>query len=344
MSRKLLPALAVFALLMQLTAVEAQTINEIRLNITSSGLVFVTESIGFMNNETHATLLLPVYRNLEVSSSGVILPYLNRSVDGGVEVEMDLDSLPQGLNLRNVSIRYETQFLTSKNGSMWSLSLATETTPRKTIVKLYLPTNSTILSMQPRDMFFSVDRDSLWLYPQDQYFNFTIEYMHAGEPVTPVPGGEPGVDLAWILAPSAAVLAFAAAVFYYFRKRVSSRIVGEIEVDKKVVSGEEPVHEVEAVKKSRGVERVEFEFRTDRNLPTVKSSVLNVLDEEEKNILSLVREHGPDDVTQAFIYKTTRMPKSSLSEIIKRLEKRNVIECHRKGRVNWISLKRWILE
>lgn len=339
---RLLIALAVFSVFIQLSS--AQIINEIKLNVSGSGLVFVTGDFNLLGNETAVDLSLPIYSNLEISSSGIVIPYTNKSFDGGVRVELDLRNLPSGVRMRDVALRYETQHLTSKNGSIWSVSFATKATPRKTIIKLYLPKNSTILSLSPKDVFFSVDRDSLWLYPQENEFNFTCDYEYAGGPAPPVAEGE-GSNL---LLTSAFVLivlaAIAASLYYLLRRRASSKVVGKLEMEREVVSsGEQLVGSGEA-KKTGGVGDIEFEFKTESTTPKVKSTVFNVLDDDEKNIISFIQEHGPEDVTQAFIYKTTRVPKSSLSEVIKRLEKRNVLECRREGRVNWIRLKKWVLE
>jgi len=75
----------------------------------------------------------------------------------------------------------------------------------------------------------------------------------------------------------------------------------------------------------------------------VKESILNVLDESEKAVVELLI-NSEDEITQAFIYKSTGIPKSSLSDTIKRLEKRNIIERKKEGRTNWLKLKEWVFE
>lgn len=76
---------------------------------------------------------------------------------------------------------------------------------------------------------------------------------------------------------------------------------------------------------------------------TVKESILNVLDESEKTVVDLLVK-AEDEITQAYVYKSTGMPKSSLSDTIKRLEKRNIIERKKEGRTNWLKLKEWVFE
>ncbi|MFH1125982.1 MAG: MarR family transcriptional regulator [Candidatus Altiarchaeota archaeon] len=341
--REILIALVVFLALMPLCS--AQIIGEINLNVSGSGVVFVSEDFSVLENETYVDFTLPPYSNLEVSSLGVNVPYTIKNVDTGFRVDLDFSNLHSGTKLIDVLMMYETQHLTSKNGSVWSISFSTKTTPRKTLIKLFLPKNSTILSLQPRNVFFSsIDKDVLWLYPQESEFNFTLNYEYTGGPVVVVPEGEDNsvLILAFVLLLSAAFIVLA---YYLIKKRVSSRVVGKLEMEKEVVSsGEQVTLPEEAAKKASDIGGIEFEFKTEKSTPKIKSTVFNVLDEDERGILSLIQDHGPEDITQAFIYKTTRMPKSSLSEIVKRLEKRNVIECRREGRVNWIKLKKWVLE
>ncbi|MFZ2456719.1 MAG: hypothetical protein WAX07_09610 [Candidatus Altiarchaeia archaeon] len=75
----------------------------------------------------------------------------------------------------------------------------------------------------------------------------------------------------------------------------------------------------------------------------LKESILNVLDESERSVVELLLK-AEDEITQAFVYKSTGMPKSSLSDTIKRLEKRNIIERKKEGRTNWLKLKEWVFE
>jgi LPXTG-motif cell wall-anchored protein len=76
---------------------------------------------------------------------------------------------------------------------------------------------------------------------------------------------------------------------------------------------------------------------------TIKESILNVLDESEKSVVNLLI-NAEDEITQAYVYKSTGMPKSSLSDTIKRLEKRNIIKRKKEGRTNWLKLQDWVLD
>lgn len=339
--------LVVLTILAQARCASAFMINDIQLNVSGSGQVWVTEDITVYGNETTLELLLPAYSNIEFISAGAVIPYYSKNVDSGMSVSLNLPNLPAGAKQRDVSVIYETPHLTTKNGSIWSISFSTEATPRKTILKLYLPKNSTILlpSLKPRDILFSVDRDSLWLYPQEVDFNFTCDYEYSGGPTVISPDVPDDGRLRLIASVLFAALLISAALLYYLlRSRTSPKVVGKVEVDDESVQAGESLSAAGDMKKTTEVGGIEFEFKTENSIPKIKETVLNILNEEEKNIIVFIQEKWPEDITQALIYKTIRMPKSSLSEVIKRLERRNVIECRREGRLNWIKLKKWILE
>jgi len=342
-SRNLLALVAVACAFLQAAVACAETVDVVDLSISSSGLVVVNQEFTISSNDKKFNMLLPPDRKLNISSSGVPVHYENKSLDDMTMISLNPANLLAGSNAKSLSLDYETQYITSKNGSVWSISFSTKTTPRKTIVKVHLPKNSTIISLLPRDVLFSIVQDSLWLYPQGDEFNFTCNYEHVGNLQIPIVDN--GSNSTYIMALAAIVITCLALLAYYiYRRRSTSKVVGKVELNKDIIGSSESAVEGSDSKKLGEVGGVEFEFKTDKTPLRIKSTVLNVLDDAERGIVAFIQQHGPDDVTQAFIYKTTRMPKSSLSELIKRLEKRNVVECRKEGRVNWIKLKKWVLE
>jgi uncharacterized membrane protein len=113
---------------------------------------------------------------------------------------------------------------------------------------------------------------------------------------------------------------------------VSHDVTGDPDADDYVT---EEIHENRVIDVSVG--------KTASGKRTVKESILNVLDESEKSVVDLLIK-AEDEITQAYVYKCTGMPKSSLSDTIKRLEKRNIIERKKEGRTNWLKLKEWVFE
>jgi uncharacterized membrane protein len=109
------------------------------------------------------------------------------------------------------------------------------------------------------------------------------------------------------------------------------------------------VEEVKSAKTNGSEDKEEF---VDAPIPPkkavkgprrIKESVRNVLDETELKVIDMLLKFE-DEITQAYIYKTTGIPKSSLSDTIKRLEKRNIIDRRKDGRINWIKIKDWVFD
>jgi uncharacterized membrane protein len=76
----------------------------------------------------------------------------------------------------------------------------------------------------------------------------------------------------------------------------------------------------------------------------INSSVMKMLDTAEKEVIKMLEASPEEEITQAYIYKTLEIPKSSLSDTIKRLEQRDLIEKKKEGRINWIKLKKWVFK
>ena len=70
---------------------------------------------------------------------------------------------------------------------------------------------------------------------------------------------------------------------------------------------------------------------------------MKMLDTNERRVVDMLLD-SDTEITQAYVYKTTGIPKASLSDIMRRLEQRNIIKRRREGRVNWITLRKWIFK
>ncbi len=100
------------------------------------------------------------------------------------------------------------------------------------------------------------------------------------------------------------------------------------------------VYIISRITPRKNVAKREFEEQREHK---VKDSIKNMLDENERKIVEIL-EDSNDEITQAYIYKSTGIPKSSLSEIMNRLERRNIIERRKDGRIKWIKLKEWVFK
>ena len=75
----------------------------------------------------------------------------------------------------------------------------------------------------------------------------------------------------------------------------------------------------------------------------VNPSIIGLLDENEGAVVDLLQSMD-DEITQAYIRKTTKIPGSTLSKVMLRLEKRNIIERREEGKTKWVKLKEWVFE
>lgn len=73
----------------------------------------------------------------------------------------------------------------------------------------------------------------------------------------------------------------------------------------------------------------------------INPSIMKLMDENEKKIINILKD---GETTQANIYKITQIPKATLSDLMRKLEERNLIERRAEGRVKWVKLKDWVFE
>jgi len=285
-------------------------INYITLLVHENGFVDVEEELEV--NNTIASIFTP--RNtldlLIKDSKGNKLQY--ESISGNDKQLITFYLLSPDERL--IRLRYRTLDLTSKNASTWTLKFSTSSVPRHTIIKIEFPPGSDVISLRPRDILRYPQNltSPLWLYPQVKDFGFECDY----ETGPSIPGGDDTQLYAIAGIGIMVVVIFLSLYILGMRKgrKKDEKISGEVK--------EEKDKEEEKVSK-------------------IKPSVLNVLEENERRVVKVLQD-SDDEITQAYIYKTTGIPKATLSDLMKRLEKRNVIERRRDGRINWIKLKEWV--
>ncbi len=74
----------------------------------------------------------------------------------------------------------------------------------------------------------------------------------------------------------------------------------------------------------------------------INPSIMKLMDKNETRIMEILLETG--ETTQANIYKITQIPKATLSDLMRKLENRNLIERRAEGRVKWVKIKDWVFE
>jgi len=291
----------------EISAKGVREVQRIILKVDASGVVTIEKLILVNASEVEVPMLLK-FNMLKVhSSDGTPIKFsiIRRNHTPYVKFTAEKGSV--------VRLSYISNHIVSKNGSVWKIHFTDLTTPQITIVELHLPKGSKIMFKSP-EVLFSTIEDGFYFYPQFKRFSFEVEYVTPFAP-TPKPIEESylylAISLLFLL-----ILVFSIHI-YFIKKR----------------GKEEKKRDEAKITKPRDVKRKR----------KVKESILQVLDENERKIVKIL-ESREEEVTQAFIYKTTGIPKATLSEIMSRLEKRNIIERVRAGRVKWVKLKDWVFK
>ncbi len=340
---------SLITLLLLATQASADTISDINVEVSGDGYSTVVERVIVEGEVDYSIVKIPDHAaDLNVADDTGNLTYEAAEIDGFKAVKISLRERLQPKTTKAVTLTYGTHYYTAKNAELWSFQMATAATPRKTVIRVKLPEGSKLESLKPESVLRTYVEDGFWVYPQESNYNFTASYQYNGvkSPLatTTLPAHWPGNissrTLYGLILALTALVALSA-TFLYVRGRVKAKRVDGERMTVNVVS------DIVAESKTDGAS-VSYELDSASNAPRgakrVKESILNMLDENEASIIRLLEESTDDEVTQAYIYKTTGIPKSSLSDILKHLEKRNMIERREEGRLKWIKFKTWVLE
>jgi uncharacterized membrane protein len=332
------------------SAVSGDTISDVNVLVASDGYSRVEERIIFESEGEYGLLAAPQFttQDLTFSDETGNLTYEYADIDGTKALKVIYNGVLSQHSTKEVWLRYGTHYLTAKSAGVWSFNIETPSTPRKTIVRVTLPPGAKLLSLKPEGVLRTYVGTGFWVYPQETEFNLTATYQYEGEKspaaTTTLPGGilsyvkfDAKLVYGLFLAGLAIIVAWIGYTLY--RDRISRKrswepmtvnIVNDLVTESKDSDGSVS-YNIDASSEPRGAKRV-------------KESILKMLDANELEIIRLLENADEDEVTQAYIYKTTGIPKSSLSDIIKHIEKRNILERRVDGRVKWIKLKSWVLE
>jgi uncharacterized membrane protein len=322
--------------------VHASTIDSIDLWIQGDGFVWVEEKLTLTDGVYEVGLPYDV-KDLTILSSRGPLQFNLTFLEPYSRVLFKLRKPLEMGESETIWIKYGTQKLTSKKEGVWFINFNSEATPRKTIVKVNYPVGSQILSLQPTSLLRTPEKYALILYPQEQDFYFNCSYQYTGtQPVTTVDGnitsttmGEEGGLLLgkeeFYLLTALLLIALISIFYLIWRRRSESNEPLTYSVNgglsNSLITGEPNVSSINSLHGVKG---------------GLKDSVINMLDETELDIVRLLENSEEEELTQAYIYKTTGIPKSTLSEKLKQLEKRKIINRTKEGRTNWINLQEWV--
>lgn len=284
--------------------VSAATINNIDITADETGHVSVKEVLVVPGGAAFFETWIPENsESIAVADPAGSLSF-NRSTVGN-RTYLGI-SIPVAARKRDVTLSYTSRYLTTKSAGVWKLAFFVPSTPHRTIVKITLPFNSTILDWEPK-FPFSPSQGGIYVFPETDGFNFTITYSFEGVQAPTPTDYRPLLGLAILVVVIIAVL-----LFLRLRKKETKAATEE-------------------------------ETKPSEEKKRVKESVIKMLEENERKIVEILQD-ADEEITQATIYNQTHMPKASLSDLMRRLERRNILERTREGRRNWVKLKEWVFD
>ena len=320
-----------------------EKIVKIDISLDSTGVVTIDQELTL--SETMGRLIIP--KTLEN-----LLIYDSKGNELGYEAVQSAENQLLKIYLKSqedktVRISYSTQALTRKNSSAWTISFYSLATSRATIVKISFPSTVNITSFRTNQTVYLYPpslKAPIFLYPQEDKIKFEFDYRIIAEPIT-----EKNDSLLYASVALFFLIIFASIILIYKKIKSPTKKIKESE-EIKIEEVPETINPVaRSQSRSSADESSEMshpkagEEKKPDERKHIKSSVLNMLDENEKKIV-LMLEESDMEITQAYIYKTLGIPKASLSNIITRLEQRNLIEKKKEGRINWIKLKEWVFK
>ncbi len=332
----------------------AQDIQDVKISIGEDGYSIITETIVFKGEGEYVVWEFDFEPKELVVNDGIGPLDVSVGKENGIDRAIITFREYQEIDDSDlVEIRYGTHGITKKEEDKWKLSYSSKATPRKTIVKFVFPKDTQIESIEPQESLRSYIEDGIWFYPQEDVFNYSIGYRYVTQRVSPqdnetkstvapIVPDEPGsiwMDARTFYGIVLLVLGLVVGIIVYVLYRhnllrikgkagdISVNIAQDVVAESSMINGEVTYNIKPGYKDGKR---------------EVKESILKMLSENELSIIRLLQDSEEDEITQAYIHKTTGIPKSSLSDILKHIEKRKILERRVQGRVKWIKLKPWV--
>jgi uncharacterized membrane protein len=358
MKKKILIFIALLAIVSAVVMAQepevSKTVTSVEMEVNENGLVKVTQNVELSAQAEvyQSDITIPGAKDIEIYDSSGILEY--DVIPSGNEEILNF-YLSKPINpgeRRTVTVIYSTDFFTSKQGSMWELSFILSVTNGSTI-KVTFPKN-VIISFTSSEVvpstYIEGNRQVLELESAGEEIDFLCEYRFleataaVNESVKPQVNGtaapelpqetpegkKPGGYFLILLALAVMIIIIFAVLRYYSKSgKKESPVIGEKEKTE--------------TKKEEGKEKEKEKEVKDIKPKEVKSSIIKLLSENERNIIEILEKSG-GEVTQAYLYKSTKIPRSTLSKMMQTLEERNIIERRSEGKTRWVRLKEWVFE
>lgn len=304
------PLLLLF--LISLAYAQEPSTSDLRVTVSETGFVHIDQEIIVRQAGVHSiTIPKTIYLDVYDTLNPAIKVKYNITETNGVQnlvLYVNKDLIFNDLAI--ITLEYTTNILTSKQGDIWTLSLNYKTTPGSSDVKILFPLGIKIIDTQSKDPVYSLVEGRnfvMEIEPADIVFDFKTKY-ELRETVE-----EP--DYTWLFVGLILIGAIALTITFWFKSSKDIRLI------------QHKMKKFSKPKKVKGKRRV-------------ISSVTKVLDEKELKVVRFLESRI--DASHAQISRGTSIVKTTLSKVLKRLEKRNIIEKSPFGKRHRISLQKWI--
>ncbi|VVB52439.1 Uncharacterised protein [uncultured archaeon] len=341
----------VLTILLLAAITQAAEIERIEITLEDSGSAHIENFLTFekAENTTNTIKLSPGADNLQIEPD--VNLKLNYTYDKNTQQIQYTPTKPP-TERTSFRIQYDTRLLTSKDGKTWHITFISNATPYRTIVRINFPNNSTILNWGPPARFSPCGQDCLFVFPDTEEFNYTGTYeFTGGQTTTSTPNNttqntQNNPEDIWIAVLTILFIAAAALAIALLIKNKKEKKRESIVVDMPESPAIDSITSTntEDLNHRPPAGEIHAEGPASPTRAGIKSSVYKMLEEKERQVFDIIADAGTEETTQSYIYKETGIPKASLSDILRRLEKRNIIVRRKSGRVNWVKIKEWVYE
>ena len=345
--------------LLLISFVSADAITDVNLWIGADGYTWVEEKIIIEDGaKTSSELIIPrMVSDFTIADEIGRLNYTIEHKEGFDIVNFSFQQV-ESSDEKTVRVKYGTPHLTRKDGVNWTISYFTQATARRTIVRVNFPVGGVFTYLTPEKLLRSYEKYAIWIFPQDEYLDFNCTYGYTGNTqgnnitaennssiINPPKDNPPIVSPLALALIFIAVLVVSGILYLAWRMELFKREIKDKKDDAITVSVEKEGDVIKGPSIVGNSLKYDMEGGSaKKGRKKVKDSVIKMLEENEITVVKVLENSVDEEVTQAYIHKTTGIPKSSLSDIIGRLEKRNILKKNSHGRIKWLKFQEWVLD
>jgi uncharacterized membrane protein len=150
-------SLTVLILLLFAQIVSADTVSDVNIRVDEGGFAQVEKRLILEGGGDYGIVYAPEHAGeLAITLDGESIDYELTEINGQTAIKIIFSKDVAQKSSKDVLLSYETHYLTTKEADTWTLYYETSSTPRKTIVRVSLPTDSNLTSIKPDSTLLSL--------------------------------------------------------------------------------------------------------------------------------------------------------------------------------------------